>query len=210
MRLFCYKLDTDSGFAPNPFFGVLTVATCKPLMRRSKEIGDWIAGFTSKKLCDDEVGQERLIYLMKVTDKIPIADYYLDPHFQAKIPDLSKRECIYSVGDNIYRPRTCNPTTSSDFEQIPNRSHCDSNKEKDLSGVFVLISEQFWYFGRKAVNIPPNVRPDIPKGQSAQGSRTWDSLQAQRFVDYIRARFAQGIHGPPHFWPAGDDSWKSR
>ncbi|MFR7823127.1 MAG: hypothetical protein ACLU30_07910 [Odoribacter splanchnicus] len=38
----------DTRFAPNPLFGVLTLATCKPSMRRNMQIGNWIAGWTSK------------------------------------------------------------------------------------------------------------------------------------------------------------------
>jgi hypothetical protein len=40
-------MTNDSGFAPNPFWGILTLPTRKASMRRSKKIGDWIAGFTS-------------------------------------------------------------------------------------------------------------------------------------------------------------------
>lgn len=70
MRLFAYKLTHDTGFAPNPFWGMLTLATCKSAMRLSKEEGDWIAGFTSRTLCGDAVGAEKLLYLMKVSSKI--------------------------------------------------------------------------------------------------------------------------------------------
>lgn len=66
MRLFSYKMTHDTGFAPNPFGHTLTLATCKPQIRRSKKQGDWIAGFTSKALTGDRVGEERLIYLMQV------------------------------------------------------------------------------------------------------------------------------------------------
>jgi len=105
MRLFSYKIKTDAGFAPNPFFGVLTLATCKPQIRKSKKVGDWIAGFTSKTLCDDEVGEERIIYLMQVTDKIYISEYFYHPDFKDKIPDLSREEFVYQAGDNIYKPQ---------------------------------------------------------------------------------------------------------
>lgn len=33
--LFSYVVETDSGFAPNPFFGVCTLARCKPSIRRA-------------------------------------------------------------------------------------------------------------------------------------------------------------------------------
>jgi hypothetical protein len=77
-------MTNNSGFAPNPFFGVLTMATCKPGMRKSKRRGDWIAGFTSKQLCGDEVGEERLVFLMQVTDKIPISNYFSIRNFRTR------------------------------------------------------------------------------------------------------------------------------
>jgi hypothetical protein len=53
MRLFAYKMTHDTGFAPNPFHGACTLATCKPQIRLHKRVGDWIAGFTSKRLNGD-------------------------------------------------------------------------------------------------------------------------------------------------------------
>ncbi|MGE3595803.1 MAG: hypothetical protein AB7N70_09645 [Dehalococcoidia bacterium] len=41
-----YKMTHDTGFAPNPFWGCLTLATCKPGIRQTRGPGDWIAGFT--------------------------------------------------------------------------------------------------------------------------------------------------------------------
>ena len=90
-RLYSYKMTNDSGFAPNPFSGILTLATCKASMRRSKKIGDWIAGFTSGALCGDPVGAERLVYVMKVSQKIPIAEYHGDRRFRSKIPNQASR-----------------------------------------------------------------------------------------------------------------------
>ena len=77
--LYCYKMRHDTGFAPNTYHGVLTLATCKPTIRRCAEIGYWISGWTSnvvygknniKKVFTDDT--HKLIYLAKVTDKIKI------------------------------------------------------------------------------------------------------------------------------------------
>ena len=185
-------------------------------MRKSKRVGDWIAGFTSKKLCGDGVGKERLVYLMQVCRAIPMAKYYLLPEFQCKIPDLTTGGFLYHAGDNIYRPSTRCPTCPADFEQVRNPNHWDlendtediETKEHDLSGVNVLLSETFWYFGRHAKQIPSDIRPKVPAGQSAQGSMTRDSSRVREFLDYVRSNFPEGISGPPHKWPRGDDSWR--
>jgi hypothetical protein len=203
MRLFSYKLKNDSGFAPNPFFGTLTLATCKPQIRKSKKVDDWIAGFTSKALCGDEVGEERLIYLMQVTDKIHISVYFLHPDFQNKIPDLSREEFVYHAGDNIYKPR------GNDFIQLMNCNHTLEHQIHDLSGRFVLVSTKFYYFGKKPLEIPDHLKPEIPIGQSAHGSLTHNTQRAFEFIEFVKENFEVGVHNAPYKWPSDDMSWQS-
>jgi len=193
-------MAVDTGFAPNPFFGVLTLAACKPKIRLKKDVHDWIAGFTSKALCKDDVGKERLIYLMQITDKIKISEYFNHPHYQIKIPDPSNEETVYRAGDNIYKP------CGMGFEQIENWNHDESNKDADISGDYVLISNKFYYFGGKPLEIDDSVRPKIPKGQSAHGALS-DHLPARKFIDYILVNYKEGVHNAPHRWKSGDSSW---
>jgi hypothetical protein len=223
MGLFSYKMTHDSGFAPNPFGGVLTIATCKPQIRLYKNRGDWIAGFTSGTLNGDSVGQERLIYLMQVEDKLTFADYFCDPSYNYKIPRLpksagpdagsQKRSCepkrltsarpaILMAGDNIYEP-----LPGGGFKQVPNRNHNERHKEHDLSGEFVLLSLKFVYFGSDAIVIPHEVRPSIPAGQSGHGSRTHDEDRARRFIEYVFSHSRSGVLAAPQDWPDGDFSW---
>ena len=209
-NLFSYKMTHDTGFAPNPFWGILTIATCKPCIRRAntKNKGDWIAGFTSKELCGDLVDKEKLIYLMQIEEKIAFADYFVDSRFTCKIPKLGEAQCIYRAGDNIYRPICSNPSDCNDFEQLFNPYHNENNKIKDLSGKYVLASKRFFYFGREAFIIPDNARPKVPRSQSAHGVQTRDKFRTQNFIDYIVNNWEEGVHGEPHSWPKGDLSWK--
>ena len=39
MKLSAYIVSTDAGLAPNPFWGVCTLAVCKPRIRRFAEVG---------------------------------------------------------------------------------------------------------------------------------------------------------------------------
>ncbi|MBC6697349.1 Nmad2 family putative nucleotide modification protein [Hymenobacter puniceus] len=48
MALYSYVLRFDTGDAPNPYGGVCTLAVCKPAIRRTAQIGDWILGTGSK------------------------------------------------------------------------------------------------------------------------------------------------------------------
>ena len=72
LKMWSYRIVHDKQFAPNPFKGVLTLATCKPLIRRSKESesGVWLAGFAAYSVKDGlrpKKGRELLIYLAKIS-----------------------------------------------------------------------------------------------------------------------------------------------
>lgn len=44
MTLYSYVVAHDFGFAPNPFDGLCTLATCKPDIRKKAAVGDYIVG----------------------------------------------------------------------------------------------------------------------------------------------------------------------
>lgn len=144
--LYCYKMTHDSGFAPNPDHGVLTLATCKPTIRRCAEKGCWISGWTANKVKGKkdiftfaDVNQ-KLIYLAKVTDKISIAEYW--DKYPQKRPSLTN--WVNDFGDNIYEPIG----DGGNYIQHNNGGgHNDKNRNHDLSGKFVLICEEFYYYG---------------------------------------------------------------
>lgn len=97
MRLYVYVVVHDSGFAPNPFHGYCTLATCKPRIRRGAEVEDWVMGLGSVR--NAQAG--KLIYAMRVDEAMSFNDYWNDPRFQKKKTERSgsqKSEC----GDNIY------------------------------------------------------------------------------------------------------------
>lgn len=163
--LYCYTMTHDTGFAPNPYHGVLTLATCKPLIRKYAKVGYWISGWTGNAVHDknggiDTNGAGRLIYLAKVSEKLNFEEYWT--RFEEKRPAYPydenpkfKKGCGCSAkanrisdyndcGDNIYKPDKKDP---SGFIQIENNHHGKEQKEHDLSGEFVLVCKDFYYFG---------------------------------------------------------------
>jgi len=205
-RLFCYKQTHDTGFAPNPFHGFCTLATCKPQIRKSKRVGDWIAGFTSVALTKGraKVGEECLIYLMQVGEVLPLECYFSDHRFavkKASSPDDRLAPCITSVGDNIYEMR------DGQWIQHPNRSHGEHDKAKDTSGKNALISTEYYYFGSEPLVIPDEFRPRVPSFQSACGVLTKDTARAREFINFVKTR-GPGIHARPHQWKSGDETWR--
>lgn len=202
MRLFSYKMTDDVGFAPNPFGGVLTLATCKPKMRQTKQVGDWILGWSSRELNGDPPGQERLVYGMQVEGKLTFAEYWNDKRFQVKKPSSASGR-VSSVGDNIYEP---NPDgTLYNFRGT--HFHKDvSSQDRDLAGEYVLYRSRFYYFGRDPISLPQTINIAVPKGPSAYGSRTHNEADAISFIDFI-SQFKLGVSAPRHGWKENDDSW---
>lgn len=202
LKLFSYKMTHDTGFAPNPFHGIMTLANCKWQIRKikdpKKDKNLYIAGFTSKELCNDEVGKERLIYIMKVTEKLTYKEYFSDPRFQCKIPSKDSNSLISKAGDNIYEPAN----VPSGFVQLENCNHDCGNMEDDLKGEFILISNDFYYFGCGAIPVD-NFGIHIPRVQARHGVK---SMNCKPLLDYLQERKYQkniAIH-PPHKWKANE------
>ena len=63
MKLYSYVMKYDDGFAPNTTGEYLTLATCKPNIRRVAKVGDYVIGTGSLP----RGNQGNLIYIMQVT-----------------------------------------------------------------------------------------------------------------------------------------------
>ena len=155
MRLYSYKVRYDIGFAPNPFHGVCTLATCKPRIRAGASVGDWVVGVGS-------VGQGtlgRLVFGMQVEEKLTFDEYWADERFQTKKADRHG-SLKYRYGDNVYHRDELGEWVQADCRHslddgTPNLDHV----RRDTSANAVLISERFSYFGSHGPPIPPRFAP---------------------------------------------------
>src|SRR5579871_6946909 len=95
--VFMYVVDRDFGFAPNPFHGMCTLATCKPRIRKHAQIGDWVIGMGGRRL--KLMG--RCVFAMKVTQALSFNEYWEDHSFLDKRPVRNGSRAMM-VGDNIY------------------------------------------------------------------------------------------------------------
>src|SRR5437588_8852326 len=98
MRLYSYVVARDYGFAPNPFFGTCTLATCKNVIRRCAQVGDWVIATGAVKR--NRTGQ--LVCAMRISETMTFEKYWEDPRFLSKRPSFggSRKQAF---GDNIYR-----------------------------------------------------------------------------------------------------------
>ena len=156
MKHFTYKIDHDFGLAPNPFWGYCTLAICKSSIRRNRNlnIGSWVFGTGSVKLKN----LHKFIYAMRVDETLTFNEYWNDPRFSHKKPILSG-SLPQLYGDNVYHQ---DPTTGIWIQEdsahslangLVNQKHLD----RDISGKNVLISQNFYYFGDHAVDIPQDL-----------------------------------------------------
>lgn len=87
--LYSYVVDHDLGFAPNPNEGLCTLVHCKfggVTGRRNivelADVGDWIMGTGGRGR--DSAGHGRIVYLMRVDQKLPFSKYLSDARFRGR------------------------------------------------------------------------------------------------------------------------------
>lgn len=150
MKLYSYVVVRDYGFAPNPFHGVCTLATCKPQIRETASIGDWIVGTGSKVNCSED----RLVFVMRVTDSMTFCEYYASDEFQIKKPNM-RGSLKQAYGDNIYHKdeRGIWIQDNSHHSWNDGSTNCN-NLEKDTEVDRVLIASEFIYWGGYGPIIP--------------------------------------------------------
>ena len=207
--LFSYVVVSDDGFAPNPFFGYCTLATCKPRIRKRAQIGDWIVGTGSA--ARGARGVERrghLVYAMRVTEVIGTRDYWIDPRFQFKKPTFKgDRIRVSASGDNIYEWRGPNC-----WRQLPSyHSHPDGTQDeaqtkKDTDVERILSSDDFVYFGGEGPRLPSKYLNDgdlklVCNGRGDRRKKEpYDIKIINSFEKWIRDLGVNGVCGVPLAW----------
>ena len=75
MKLYSYCIPVDNGAAPNPYWGVCTLTICKPDIRRTASIGDWVIGTGAKNVKGHGDLSNKLVYAMLVTNKMTLKEW---------------------------------------------------------------------------------------------------------------------------------------
>lgn len=194
MEFYRYKIVRDFGFAPNPYHSICTLATCKKKIRAYAKVGDWIAAFGGKST----KYYKKLVYLMKINEKLTFNEYWKDERFQCKkaIFDKSYKYCY---GDNIYHK-------NSEGVWIQENSHHSNDNEpnmlnlkRDTSVDQVLASNKFWYFGKSAVLIPDEFEEVIPIGRDFT-KKIDEGLKDEFFEWFFENYPEQGVYDFPFSW----------
>lgn len=190
-KLYTYCIPYDDGAAPNPYWGTCTLVICKPVIRRTAQIGDWIVATGSKNASGLGDISNKIVYAMKVTSKLPMSEY--DKHCKEKlsnkIPDVTSSDFRRRRGDCIY-----------DFsEEIKNPVqrkgvHNKDNIETDLGGEFALLSDHFYYFGSEPVEMPLEFK-EIIHNQQGHKSNANDKFK-EAFVNWLEKEHKNKLNNP--------------
>ena len=199
--LFSYVVRYDSGFAPNPFHGYCTLATCKPGIRQHAQINDWLVGTGSSGKPVKRGGF--LVYAMRVTESLSREEHWGDSRFTGKKPNMYYN-WVASSGDNIYEPiaprqwRQLN-SYHSQADGCPNADHI----ARDTRVNRILISDDFVYFGGEGPKLPSRF---LKGGEMnlLRASRSYQRVMQQdvitAFEDWVRSLGVHGFQGKPWDW----------
>lgn len=179
----------DFGFAPNPFHGACTLATCKPVIRRVAKVGDWVVGVGGARL----EARGRLVFAMQVTEVLTFDEYWEDIRFRDKRP-VRNGSRVMLVGDNIYRshPDTGDWVQADSHHSLPDGSPNPHNVGHDTQTDRVLISKRFYYFGRSAPSIPSEILEHL-RFKNGQGHRTYSMDEARCLTAWLFDTFVEEV-----------------
>lgn len=202
MRLFSYVVRYDSGFAPNPFYGYCTLATCKPSIRRTANVGDWVigTGSASRKV---KLGGH-LVYAMRISEILTFEAYDADPRFERKKP-YRRGSRKQSCGDNIYYRLKSNGiwTQRDSFHSNPDGSPRADHVAKDTGVNRVLISDTFVYFGGCGPHVPMTLAGTDGRSlrKTGIGYQAFDDQALINRVEvWLKTLGLNGYEGAPFEW----------
>lgn len=195
MKGYSYIVKRDFGFAPNPFYGMCTLATCKPIIRKNNQVGDYVIGLTPR----DRGRGNRLVYLMRVTEVTTFDAYWADPRFACKKPVMNGtvKKCY---GDNIYHHDDKNEWMQEDSHHSNEDGSINENNLNRDTRITdrVLISDDFYYFGKNCLQLPPDLVKKITIGV---GQKKLTPDVVNEVVAFVTSNVnKKGYLGDPHLF----------
>lgn len=153
-KIYFYKLTVDDGGAPCVENKLLSLAICKPSIRRTSGKDDTIIGFAANSLHSDN----RLIYVAKVTEKLENGDYYRKREYS------ERADCIYQWRDGQF-VRKANAL----YHGAEGNLQRDLGMHPEYANAKTLLSKNFCYFGAAGSNAYKKEFPLVAKALLALG-----------------------------------------
>lgn len=204
-KVYMYVVDRDFGFAPNPFHGICTLATCKPRIRGVAKASDWVVGMGGTRL----KATGRCIFAMQVSRSITFNEYWTNPIYLDKRP-IRNGSLKMIVGDNIYHQANGEWLQLDSHHSHPDGSPNIHNVVNDTQTDAVLVSDYFFYFGSAAVEIPAPILQSLGY-ENRRNHRTFDSATAQPLISFIEGHFRPNrLLGDPFDFDAASSRYSAK
>jgi hypothetical protein len=197
-RVLSYIVARDYGFAPNPFHGVCTLATCISPVRKAARLGDVVmgTGTATRGLAG------RLVYAMRVEESLTFDEYWHDSRFAAKKP-LTNGSRKQQFGDNIYHRHGKTWRQADSHHSLPGGAINPKNVESDTKADRVLISRSFAYWGGSGPAIPTEFRDwngvDIVR-KSIGHRHNFPADLVASFLQWLEPLLRGQVEGRPFSW----------
>lgn len=192
MNIYFYKLVADGGGAPCIQRELLSLAICKPMIRRKAKQGDLILGFAANSLSRDN----RLIYAARISKRLTGQDYYTSDRYTQRadcIYDYRNERFVRRKGARHHRP-----------EDLPH----DLGKPSRYLRAYVLISRNFRYFGKAGTAEYKKLFPLVKRAVERLGRahRVHHDLRLRdqflEMEDWICESTTKRVLGPPTSAPS--------
>jgi hypothetical protein len=176
-----------------------SLAICKPSIRRVAKKNDWVAGLGSRNSPSGDLSRH-LVYAMRVEEVLTLKEYdqQAPTRWPQRIPNVMSADLWDRLGDCIYDYSKGSPL------QRPS-VHGVDNVETDIGGQNVLLSRDFYYLGRSAIELPDHLHPICHQTQGHRSDSNADYLDA--FVSWIRKLPLES--GRMYGWPDFAVDWGS-
>jgi hypothetical protein len=146
-KLFSYVVDHDCGIAPDPADDYCTLAKCKFKGRGGRRNiaelareGDWIVGTGGVKKVS--AGHGKIVYAMRVDEKLPLARYYEDKRFKGRKDNTAtgehQEDRFVLISQHFYYFGR----NAIDIEEVP-KKHLKHSLEKTGPGFRADFDEEF-------------------------------------------------------------------
>jgi hypothetical protein len=136
-KVYLYKLIADNGGAPCVADQLLSLAICKPIIRKVAKEGSWIFGFAADALKTTHQ-ENRLIYVAKVTKAVLGPEYYGEGSVY-----VDRGDCIYRWSAGKYQWRA----GAAHHKGGLALSHDLGTEQDGFDRARVLLSDYYRYFG---------------------------------------------------------------
>jgi len=193
--MFSYVVEHDLGFAPNPFHSACTLACCKPVIRKSAKVGDYVLGTGA-------VGpnlEGYLTYWMRIDEILTFDQYWKDKRFRRKKPHMSATTYL-RYGDNIsHRAGGKTFKQEDSFHSMEDGSVSLGDLRRDTGTTDkVLVGHEFAYWGRAGIKVPAQLTFMLKKGPGHRCRFTDEQVAA--VMAWLGTLPGRGYIGEPAHW----------